>query len=100
MSDIAAEEKKVLQNRALDIIQVVFLQGVATPTTSTCLLAGKVGLKCDATCKGSKKYPRIISFVFIMRIILHKLTPNILHGQKKSLKAIPRGHLKSLLLLL
>ena len=82
MSDIAAEEKKVLQNRALDIIQVVFLQGVATPTTSTCLLAGKVGLKCDATCKGSKKYPRIISFVFIMRIILHKLTPNILHGQK------------------
>ena len=91
MSDIAAEEKKVLQNRALDIIQVVFLQGVATPTTSTCLLAGKVGLKCDATCKGSKKYPRIISFVFIMRIILHKLTPNILHGQKKI--AIPRGHL-------
>ena len=69
MGDIAAEEKKVLQNRALDIIQVVFLQGVATPTTtSTCLLAGKVGLKCDATCKGSKKYPRIISFVFIMRI--------------------------------
>ena len=64
MSDIAAEEKKVLQNRALDIIQVVFLQGVATPTTSTCLLAGKVGLKCDATCEGSKKISQNHKFCF------------------------------------
>ena len=57
MSDIAAEEKKVLQNRALDIIQVVFLQGVATPTKSTCLLAGKVGPNVMLLVRDAKNIP-------------------------------------------